>query len=966
MDVRTNRVVGALCILALGISALVIPACGGGGGGEAAGQGLILVNFSQDSIDNAVLNTRLRFEFSSPVMGTTINSSSIQIREGDQFGATVAGTFHIQGSTVIFEPVLASLCDQSDSGLKPDTEYRVQVVGSPAEFSVRNMAGQSLSSTSTHQFHTRLDTDPQKYSDQIPGVGPAVLSTSPANGDTAVAVQPGNQIEIVLSENVDPCSVNTNTVVVEMYESGVPGTQTAVPGSSPVRYSGFDKAGSVADQTPNDPYTWGADGTTSYAADPRRILCDVHLAQDFNSTRIVLTPLLGYNADPRKNASLFPENALIVVRLTFDLIDYGGLPMQPSVFAFTTQNLTTQTSEYLIENKGETPYIDAQTTAAIHPDPRAPERVQGYMLFAGDGDNGPDMLSPTLPQTVGSGCTTDLQSNDGFTDDFDPATDVVFDTGSTVNTCPNSTDGSTAVVWEFNSFRIRNGRTVRFTGVNPAIILVQGDVVIENGGRLLVYGDGQDGVPQGRGANAKSRYNESNYFARGGIGVAGGGDGGDSNTVAQAQSGTFAYGQDGFSGFGSTDYDPNMIPGGIGMGGEGTGGAGSPSGSASSSQYNPWDGGSEGGGGAGHAVAGVDGGKKQGSIYKFKKAARGFGGAVYGDDTNKLAQPEAGAGGGSSGAGTVAPFNTSSSYGASGAGGGSGGGFVDLTSSGTIEIFGSILAVGSRGGNGDGFSAYGASAGAGGGSGGAIRLLTPSTITVTDTAVISTAGGNGGSGFNPYSNAGNRNDGGDGGHGRIALEDFDSVIAGLSSANVTPGEGQVGFYRGIFDPGRFQGGGLEPKAVTELIPIGNYAGFNPTFLEPEQTYGGQTDFRVGIPIAGSPGAGVTALFVEARGYQMRPDGTADQASATGWVSIGYFRDSGVETSPLWFAGHPGDVAVAPDNTGGAGGFTELNGLNGGGHEFIQLRMTMRLPGSVGPFDPGAYLDDWLIRFEHDQ
>lgn len=966
MNVRINSMARTLCILSLGLLVLAVPACGGGGGGEAAGQGLILVNFQQDSIDNAVLNTVLRWEFSSAVDASTIGSASIQIREGGQFGSTVAGTFFVNGAFVTFEPVLASLCDQSDSGLKPDTEYRVQLVGNPAEFSIRNLAGQPLDSTSTHQFHTRLDTDPQKYSDQIPGVGPTVLSTMPANASAGVAVEPGNHIEIELTENVDPCTINDQTIIVEMYESGNPTTSTPIPGTTPVRYSGFDKAGSVEDQTPSDPYTWGADGTTSYASAPRKILCNVKLVQDFNSTRVLVTPLLGYNPDPLKNASRFPENALIVVRMTFDVVDYGGLPAVPTVISFTTQNLSTQTGSYLIENKGETPYIDAQTTAAVDPDPRAPERVQGFMLFAGDGDNGANQLAPSLPQTASSGCADDLQLNDGFTDDFNPSGDVLFDTGSTPNTCPNATDGSNAVVWEFNTFRISSGRTVRFVGVNPAIILVQGDIVIENGGRLLVYGDGNGGAPQGRGTNAKSRYTSTNFNAVGGVGVAGGGKGGDSGTVAQAQSGSFNYGQGGFAGFGSPDYDPTMSPSGSGNGGEGSGGAGSPSGSASTSQYNPWDGGSEGGGGAGHAVPGTDGGTKQGTVYVFKKASNGFGGTAYGDDTNKLMEPEAGAGGGSSGAGTTAPFNTSSSYGTSGGGGGAGGGFVDLTSSGSIEIYGSILSVGGSGGSGSGFSAYGASAGAGGGSGGAIRILTPNSITMTDTAVLSTAGGTGGTGYNPYSNAGNRNDGGDGGHGRIALEDADSIISGLSSANVTPSEGQVGFYRGLFNANRFQGGGLEPRAVTDLIVVGNYSGFDPEFLEPVQSYGGQVDFKVGIPIAGSPGAGATAIFVEARGYQMLPNGSEDLASATDWVSVGYFRDSGVEIAPTWFSGHPGDVGVPPDNTGGAGGFTELNGLGAGGHEFVQFRFTMFLPPSVGPFDPGAYLDDWLVRFSYDQ
>ena len=65
----------------------------------------------------------------------------------------------------------------------------------------------------------------------------------------------------------------------------------------------------------------------------------------------------------------------------------------------------------------------------------------------------------------------------------------MLDTGSTRTNCVNGTDGSHAVVWEFASFRIRPGVTVRILGLNPAILLVHGDVLIESGGRLLVRGN---------------------------------------------------------------------------------------------------------------------------------------------------------------------------------------------------------------------------------------------------------------------------------------------------------------------------------------------------------------------------------------------------------------------------------------------------------------------------------------------
>ena len=152
---------------------------------------------------------------------------------------------------------------------------------------------------------------------------------------------------------------------------------------------------------------------------PRRILCDIDMHQDFNVVHLHITPLLGFHPDPAKNASRFPENALVVVQLTFDIVDYGGQALTPLTFAFTTQNLAAQTAQYLIENKGETPYLKSLTTAAVHPDPRAPERVQAYMLFAGDGDNGSDPLSPSLPKAPPA-CAFALQPNNDSKDHFDP------------------------------------------------------------------------------------------------------------------------------------------------------------------------------------------------------------------------------------------------------------------------------------------------------------------------------------------------------------------------------------------------------------------------------------------------------------------------------------------------------------------------------------------------------------------
>lgn len=940
---------------------LVATACGGGGGGAGpfgAGQGLVLMNFEQDAFANAQLNTALLFEFSEPVDPNTVSASAIQIREGPSFGATVPGEFRVNGATVVFEPQLPGNCDLSDSGLKPDTTYRVSVVGFPEEFALRNTVGQPLSTTDTFTFTTLADQGTALFADAVPAAQPVVLASAPADGAQAVKVENGNRVVLTLSENVDPCSVNQDSVRFHIYQLGDKDTRVAADGGAG-NASGFATAGgATADQAPGDPYSWGSAAQLPDVITlptPQLVPAQIELVQGFGGTQVVITPSFGYSPDPLQNRSKFPENALLVVELTFDISDFGGSPLVPFTMAFTTENLTAQSSSYEMENEGETPFLLGVTTADVNT-ARSPSRVQGFMLFAGDGDNGDDQLSPSLPGSPASACALVLQPNDGAKDDFDPTEDVLLDTGGSLNTCTNDTDGSEAVIWEFRSFRIRDGVTVRVVGVNPAIILVQGDVTIDTGGRLLVRADGQGGAPVGRGGVGYNNARANTVTPpSGGVGVAGGGDGGD----ATKPGGTSPYGEDGRSAYGSSD-GPGVEGGeGAGLGGVST---------RHPSTSNPWpSGSSQGGGGGGHATVGETSSATIANGVTLLGAARGTGGGVYptGSDAARMRTPQGGGGGGAAGYGDE---NTSSTTFTNGGGsGGAGGGFLDLTSSGNIQIAGTIDAAGSPGGGGGNDTFYGAGGG-GGGAGGGVRLLTPGDIVLSG-ATLTTAGGAGGNATIGTGGGltGPFNHGGAGGVGRIVLEDADSVIAGQGSAQITPSEGTAGFFRGIFDATRFQGGGLEPFALTGVFPVGP---LNPTFVEPVQG-----DFVAGVPTAGAPGANNTALLIEVRGYQMLPDGSHDPASETDWFSVGHFLDTGVETQPAWVLGHPSDVAIPADNAldaaspkGHSGaGFGSLNAVSpGNGFEFLQVRVTVYLPGTIGPFDPGSYLDHWSIRFAHDQ
>jgi hypothetical protein len=971
----TRALVGVL-MAALGGLALVSAGCGSGGSSDNAtggnGADPILLSFTQAGQDNLALNRILKFKFSGPIDPATVGPTSIQIRQGNAFGLSVPGTFRVDGSIVTFEPRLPGLCDLTDSALQPDTEYRVTVVGFPEEFALRATVdgphqGHPLDHTYTFQFHTRIETDPLLFDDQVPGYSPTVTGSTPANGSANVAIMhddastpdvyEGNEVRIQISENLQPCSIELgNTILVQEFEHG--NLVTGMP---------------AVDTTPADPFTWG--GTV--LPTPLTIPCTATLDQSFTSTEIVIRPLF----------TEWPDDALIVVELTFGITDFAGQPLVPYVLAFTTQNLppvssgqreltfdkavtTVDQNGSVVEIAPANPPIVTDLSSADMDTARAPHKAQAFLLFSGDGDNGINLLKPSKPQAPPT-CTFDLQANDGQQDEFDPDNDVVLDTGSTVNTCPNQTDGSTAVIWEFRRFNIKTGRTIRIMGVNPAIILVRNDMTINSGGTLLVRGDGANGTPQGRGTVGGAGGSSYAAGVPGGTGVAGGGDGGASTTASTASN----YGGDGHSGFGS--------PSGFQMVG-GTGGGGG--GVDSHANYSSFAVGasSTGGGGGGHGVAGLMGQTQIGGATVLTDNVRNFGGGTYpsGSPTivDKLFTPSAGSGGGSGG--TMEYYYNGSLYNsfltASGGGGGAGGGFVDFTASGKIAVYGTLDAKGSNGGAGNTAGFYYGSGGGGGGSGGGVRLITPGDIDVTG-GTITTAGGSGGAfsgGTGQASNPGNN--GGAGGSGRIVLEDSNSLIQGIGGATLIPGEGVAGFHRDVFDASRFQSGGLKPELVTDLIFVGprNPQYFvNPGLTDFPDTTSGPISGQgpgAGIPTPASRGLNAVAMLIEGRGYPMKADGTPDLTGQSDtfppYYTIGFFTDSGAADLPNWLR-CPTDAAFPSGDVGPRSGFTGNVGdgiSNLSGNPYIQFRVTFFLPIGIHPLQPGPFLNRWLVRFTYDQ
>lgn len=303
-----------------------------------------------------------------------------------------------------------------------------------------------------------------------------------------------------------------------------------------------------------------------------------------------------------------------------------------------------------------------------------------------------------------------------------------FEIRNTIDTDSGKIDGIVSVGWQGNgqfqlpSLTIPANAQVKVIGSKPLILKVQGPVEII--GTLAL--NGGEGKPSDC---------TNNFVQQGGVGAGAGGTGGTGSNC---------------------NTGGGQPPGGDGTGasfGKGGTGGGVRAGS---------------GGGGGHATVGGDG---------TPAAASGKGGAIVGSATTLTAG--SGGGGGSCGVAGSSFFQVFTPGGS----GGGGGGAVQIESTvGDVTISGAILAQGGEGGAGatcNGLLGDSSSGGSGGGgSGGMIWILAKGQITVAASAYLDASGGKG-KGTAPSGK------GGDGGDGRIRLQDQDGVVA-YPSARVNP------------------------------------------------------------------------------------------------------------------------------------------------------------------------------------
>lgn len=289
-----------------------------------------------------------------------------------------------------------------------------------------------------------------------------------------------------------------------------------------------------------------------------------------------------------------------------------------------------------------------------------------------------------------------------------------------------------------------------FTGSDPVIIRVQGEATIN----ATVAVNGSDGINGTTQSSADTTISGgtpgSGGFSGGGFQIAG--------LVATSNNGNDNGNGAGVAGGAALTFNAVTDDGGGGGGGS----------------YGEPTQGQAGAAGAGDDIPGSGG------------AAGSFNTADDQDTFDTSANLIGGSGGGAGGAG-----DNQSGFFFPGTGGG-GGGVIQISAGGnlSIGISGKIEANGGNGGNG-----FQAGAGGGGGSGGTIFLQSGEDIIID--GAIEAIGGNGGNGG--QDGAGANAEGGDGGDGRIRLDDGDGAITGAGS--VTPSARLDNSSAGIYDVG---------------------------------------------------------------------------------------------------------------------------------------------------------------------
>jgi hypothetical protein len=699
----------------LGLATLAaLSACSGGGsssGSQVAGGDFVVLKTDPTNNGRIFLNDPISIDLSREANLDSATLSTISFTALDQLGEPtselVNGTFRLvaspgdttAGRRLQFVPRFPTNNTYDDGGFRAGRTYIVQLVGGTAinGTALRDTSGKALNQPVSFTFST------------AEGTTPAQLFRNPASGGPT---RTGFEVST---------ATDLNDVPLNLF--GAPPVE--------VRLS-FDQA-----LNPNDgnvPVNLDTNPLVRNASQKGKIFleyddpvlgnntwipADVDLeVNDLSGAEVVLRPV-----------GVLPNNAEIRVIVESSLEDVSGENNLGSlaydrVFAtFRTAEAYEQQFNGIVEEFANTNNIDFD---APFPEPIA-DVGPGYLKagFEFEGRQTTLEYEPNVREVVLNTSFTQIVPKSGL---------------------PFNVNGG---VFNFQNVTIPQGVSVKGQGPNPMVWLVSGDFRVA--GELSVAG--------GNGARVDT-LNSANFAKAGGVGVCGGGNGGDGTPSATLRDLRGANGN-----------GPLQLPGQGGGGGRLACVAGCYTGSG----YNSSGGGSGGGGGsmatqgdpwwrqpagtgtafqqrAGHGGMGCSGTwtARTGVLAGGEAGPRPFSDSRNDNDfwgagldinrniriTGELTMPMGGGGGG--GGGDTSGSNSCSltanqpanDY--SGGGGGGGGGVIIVKALGEIEILpsGKIIADGGMGGGGEQVGACGEAGGGGAGAGGMVVLMSAKRIII--------------------------------------------------------------------------------------------------------------------------------------------------------------------------------------------------------------------------------------------
>ena len=710
--------------LPFGLSLLAFAACSGSGGSSVGSAGVGGGDFlvlKTDPVNGATifLNDPVNIDFTSKVDLDSATLSTMTFQSLDQqnqpISELVVGNFTLAtspgdtepGRRLQFVPRFASNNAFTDGGFKSGRSYLVQLVGGVANNNtvLRDVNGKALGQPMTFEFATREGTQP------------AQLFRNPKSGGPLRTA-----LEVSTSDNLD---------AVPLGLFGAPPLE--------IRLS-FDQALNPSDV--NVPVNLDTDPLVREQSNRGRIFLEYDDPQLGANTWIPASVELERNDLSGATVALrplgvLPNNASIRVIVEQTLEDIAGEnnlanPAYDRVFGtLKTESAYEQQWNGIAEDFNVASEIDF---AASFPESQA-EVGQGFVRagFAFEGNSTSLEYEPQANEVV---------LNTSFTQ-------IVPKTG-----LPFTVAGG---VFNFKNVSIPQGVTVRGTGPNPMVWLCSGTFNVS--GTLTVSG--------GAGARVDT-LNSANFAKAGGVGVCGGGNGGDGTPSATLRDLR-----------GGTGRGPGQQAGKGGRGGY----LACTSGCYTGSGYNSSGGGSGGGGGT-MATQGdlnwrgtIPGGISPNTVGQTSfQQVMGYGGAgcsgssatrtgylaggepgdlLFTDTrqdnnfwgsaidvarnlriTGELTLPTGGGGGG--GGGDTSPaFNCTltgadpkNDYSGGGGGGGAGVLIVKALQEITITQTGKIIADGGNGGGGEQVGSCGEAGGGGAGAGGMVILMSAKGIII--------------------------------------------------------------------------------------------------------------------------------------------------------------------------------------------------------------------------------------------